>query len=68
MNLGVSHDLLDESLESKADWFRSLPLAERMQLFSDLTELILAGNPKAAEGDDARSIAGRVQVLTLPRR
>lgn len=68
MSFGVSHDRLDESLESKAAWFRGLPLSERMQLFSDLTELILAGNPKAADGDDARSIAGRVQVLTLPRR
>jgi len=68
VNFGVSHDRLDESLESKAAWFGALPLSERMQLFSDLTELILAGNPKAADGDDARSIAGRVQVLTLPRR
>jgi hypothetical protein len=60
-----SHDREDESLEAKARWFQSLPLAERMELLCEFTDLILANNPKVAEVGRAQSSSGRVLVLAL---
>jgi len=61
----ISHDRQDESLEAKARWFQSLPLAERMDLFCAFTDMILDLNPQIAESKrDAQSASGRVLVLT----
>lgn len=46
MTGSVSHDLLEETIEAKARWFRSLSLEERMEVFCQLTNLVLENNPE----------------------
>ena len=64
MNGSVSHDMQDESFEAKARWFQSLSIDERMQVFCELTDLLLENNPELARAKDAQSIPGRVRVLS----
>jgi len=65
INLSLSHDRQEETPEAKVRWFRSLSLAERMDLFCAFTELVLAANPKIVEQRNAQSVTGRVRVLSL---
>jgi hypothetical protein len=60
----ISHTREDETLEAKVRWFRSLPLAERMELLCVFTDLMLTANPKIMEQRRAQPIAGRVRVLS----
>ena len=41
----ISHDIKDETIESKARWFRALPLSERMEMLCNFTDLALEINP-----------------------
>lgn len=52
-----------ESPEAKAKWFGSLTPAERMALFCEVTDLVLAANPAILDVKNAQSAQGRVQVL-----
>jgi hypothetical protein len=60
----VSHDWAEETPEAKAQWFRSLRMADRMQLLCELTDLALAINPSLPEKNRAQSTPGRIQVLS----
>lgn len=62
----VTHDRSEESMEAKARWFASLPLAERMDLLCAFTDLALSINPDLQDRKDAQPIAGRVQVISAP--
>jgi hypothetical protein len=64
MNPSVTHDRQEETIEAKTFWFRSLTLAERMDMLCVFTELLLLTNPKIVEQRDAEPIEGRVLVLT----
>ena len=64
MNATVTHDRAEETIEAKALWFRSLTLAERMDMLCAFTELLLMTNPKIVEQKDVEPIKGRVLVLT----
>jgi hypothetical protein len=64
MNLSVTHDRREETIEAKTLWFRSLTLAERMDMLCAFTELLLLTNPKIVEQRDAEPVEGRVLVLT----
>ena len=64
MNLSVTHDRQEETIEAKTLWFRSLTLAERMDMLCAFTELLLLTNPKIVEQRDAEPVEGRVLVLT----
>ena len=64
MNLSVTHDRQEETIEAKTLWFRSLALAERMDMLCAFTELLLLTNPKIVEQRDAEPVEGRVLVLT----
>lgn len=64
MNTQLSHDRAEETIEAKTLWFRSLSLAERMEIFSAFTELLLMTNPKIVEQKHAEPVEGRVRVLT----
>jgi len=46
----VSHDRREETIEAKVRWFRSLPLADRMDLLCAFTDLALSVNPALADG------------------
>jgi hypothetical protein len=64
MDVGISHDRQEETLEAKARWFQSLPLSKRMDLLCFYTDLILANNPRIVEQKDAQPTSGRVRVLS----
>jgi hypothetical protein len=65
-SFGISHDRSEESLWAKAQWFQSLPIEERLELFDEMCEMILAVQPDIVEKKDATPVPGRVRVLTLP--
>ena len=53
-------------MESKAAWFRSLSIAERMEIFAAYTDLILENNPEILKTKNAQPVEGRIQVLRKP--
>ena len=63
MKKEVSHGFEDETMESKARWFKSLPISERMEILCMFTDMILENNPGIVEKRDVKSITGRIQVL-----
>jgi hypothetical protein len=64
MELSISHDIKDESLEAKAEWFQSMTLQERMDYFCEFTDFLIELNPDLLKGKDAEPIEGRVLVLS----
>jgi len=66
MNATISHDRTEETIENKTLWFRSLTLAERMEMLCEFTELLLATNPGIVEQRDAKPIEERVLILAAP--
>ena len=67
MSASVTHDRQEETIEAKTLWFRSLTLAERMDMLCAFTELLLLTNPKIVEQRDAEPVEGRVLVLEMPK-
>ena len=63
-DISVSHDRNEETPEAKARWFRSLPMADRMQMLCDLTDIALSTNPSLQEKKRAESSPGRIQVIS----
>ena len=64
MNLSVHHDRNQESIEAKTRWFRSLSMAERIEVFCSYIDLALSINPNLKDRNRAQPSAGRVQVLS----
>ncbi len=60
----ISHDLEEETPESKAQWFQSLLLSERMVMLCFFTNLVLENNPMVAEHKDDQPGAGRIRVIS----
>lgn len=63
-DFGISHSWSDETLEAKTRWFASLSMAERMQIFSDLTDMALSINPSLMEKDHVEPVTGRIQIFS----
>ena len=64
MNPSITHDRQEETIEAKALWFRSLTLAERMEMLCEFTELLLMTNPRIMEQRNAQPIEGSILILT----
>lgn len=62
----IHHERDQESIEAKTRWFRSLSMAERMEVFCSFTDLALSANPRLKDRTHAQPIAGRIQVLSVP--
>lgn len=62
-NGSVSHDRNQETPESKARWFRSLSMNERMELLCDFTDLALSVTPSLMERKNAQPLTGSFQVI-----
>ncbi len=60
----ISHDLEEETSESKAQWFQSLSLSERVEMLCFFTDLVLENNPTIARHKDDQPVAGRIRVLS----
>lgn len=63
--MSISHNFADESLDKKAEWFRSLTMEQRMDVFSEFAELVLSLNPNAGRKAYDRPTSNRIQVLEL---
>ena len=63
-NQSVSHDWEEETPEAKTRWFRSLRMADRMQMLCDLTDLALSVNPYLPEKKRAKPTPGRIQIIS----
>ena len=64
MNPTVWHDINQESIEAKTRWFRSLSMADRMEVFCSFVDLALSINPELKDRNHAKPVTGRVQVLS----
>ena len=64
MTPAIGHDRQQESMEAKTRWFRSLSMAERMEIFCSFTDLALSVNPGLKDRRYAQPVAGRIQVLS----
>ena len=64
MIMTIGHDRNQESIEAKTRWFRSLSIADRMEVFCSFIDLALSVNPNLKDRTHAQPIAGRVQVLS----
>ena len=60
----ISHDRNDETPESKARWFRSLSMADRMEMLCSFTDLALSVTPSLQDRKYAQPIAKRIQVVS----
>jgi hypothetical protein len=64
MTKSVSHDRRQESLEAKANWFQSLSLEERMDVFVAFTNLILENNPDIVKEKYVRPASEHIRVIS----
>ncbi len=60
----ISHDFEEETPESKARWFQSLSLSERMEMLCFFTDLVLENNPMIARRQDDQPNAKSIRVLS----
>ncbi len=60
----VSHDWTEETPEAKVRWFRTLSMADRMQILCELTDLALSVDPALSEKNRAQPTAGRIQIIS----
>jgi hypothetical protein len=63
VKLSVSHSRDEETPEAEARWFSSLPMEERMRVFCDMCDMVIAVNPKVLEAKNAQPVSGRVRIL-----
>ena len=63
-SFSVSHDFSEETPEAKARWFQSLSMEERMRLFCEFTDFLLALNPQLPDAKDAQPTQGRVRIIS----
>ena len=66
MKLYISHDRAEETPESKARWFQSLTLEERMEYLCTMTDLVFENNPGMIRRKNAQQASEGVLVLTKP--
>jgi hypothetical protein len=62
--LSISHDFADESMVSKARWFQSLTLQQKMDMLCEYTDLAFSLNPNIKDAEIAGQAKGRIQVLS----
>ncbi|MBN1391715.1 MAG: hypothetical protein JW947_02810 [Sedimentisphaerales bacterium] len=68
MKQAIWHDRQQETIEAKTLWFRSLSMAERIEVFCSFVDLALSVNPALKERINAQPITGRVQIISAPQR
>ena len=64
MREAISHERKDEDLASKARWFQSLTLDERMSVFVSFTNLILQNNPDIVKKKYVRPASDRISIIS----
>ncbi len=66
MKPNVSHDRRLETPEAKARWFQSLTMEERMRVFADYMNLILAVNPSITKRKHVEPAKEGIQIFRKP--
>jgi hypothetical protein len=66
MEFGISHDWNQKTPKAKTRWFRSLTLEQRLDVWTQFSQLALSLNPSLADKRDVRQTQGRVRVLERP--
>jgi len=70
MEPSVSHDRSEETPEAKAQWFGSLSVAERMDVFCSFMDFIVSVNPAVVETawrlKDAQQTRPGIRILSKP--
>ena len=66
MKSAVSHDRGDETLDSKASWFQSLTIEQRLATFAAYYDLALSLNPDLVRLKDVPTPSARVRILECP--
>ena len=64
MDLKISHNRSDETIEAKVKWLRKLKLSERMDMLCAYTDLALELNPQLPDKKYAQQTKGRIQILS----
>jgi hypothetical protein len=64
MKGSISHQREEETIEAKTRWFRSLSLAERMELLCSFTDLALQMNPGLPDLRDDQQTQRRIRILS----
>jgi len=64
MNLQISHDRNDETIEAKVKWFRTLNLSVRMDMLCAFTDFALELNPQLPDKKYDQQIKGRIRILS----
>jgi len=64
MDLKISHNRSDETIEAKVSWFRKLKLSKRMDMLCAYTDLVLELNPQLPDKKYAQQTKGRIQILS----
>jgi len=64
MEVTISHDRTEESMEAKARWFQTLSMEERAIYLCQITDMVLGVNPSIVEQKDAQPIEGRILVVS----
>ncbi len=64
LNQSISHNMEEEVPESKARWFQSLTVSERMEIFCAYTDLILSNNPSIADLNRDQPTSRRIRILS----
>ena len=64
----IQHNRQQETIEAKTRWFRSLSMAERMEVFCNFADMALSVNPRLKDRKNVKSITGHVQVISLPNK
>jgi hypothetical protein len=60
----ISHNRNEEAIEAKVQWFRGLPISERMEMLCNFTDLALELNPDLTGNKDAQPIKRRVRIIS----
>lgn len=66
MSKGIAHEWSEETPEARARWFRSLSVAERIEVLCAFTDMVLAVQPDIADRKDAQQTRPGVRILSRP--
>jgi len=60
----ILHGFKEETPEAKALWFASLSLSERMEIFCEFMDLILAVNPGIGAHKNVEQIQKGIRIIS----
>ncbi len=62
---GLSSSREEETLDAKARWYQSLPLRQRLDVWTEMIELLLAANPDLPRLKDVQHPSPTVRIVAI---